>query len=236
MPGRKLMFNRTIVVVLFYLSIVIIGIAGHSNAFTPFSGGTASSPSITVAKGDIISNNGSTEAVLSVGSDDQVLTADSAAPNGVAWKTASGGGGSAPVGSAELGDCKFSLLSTTDFTSIHGAGWVRMEGQSIVGTDLATTYSITSLPDAVSNGAFFRQLGGNSSTLRAFQDDLLESHSHSLSQTATDGLRTSGGSTVFAWGNPSASSTTLNSTTSTSGGSETRPKNIALNFYCKVSN
>ena len=44
-------------------------------------------------KGDLLVHNGSNSDRLPVGSDDEVLTADSTAPNGVSWKTGGGGGG-----------------------------------------------------------------------------------------------------------------------------------------------
>lgn len=48
----------------------------------------------TTTKGDIIVNNGSDNIRLAVGSNDQVLTADSAQASGVKWATPSTGGGS----------------------------------------------------------------------------------------------------------------------------------------------
>lgn len=47
----------------------------------------------TTTKGDVVVHNGTTDVRLAVGTDGQVLEADSAAPEGVAWKTAAGGGG-----------------------------------------------------------------------------------------------------------------------------------------------
>ena len=51
---------------------------------------TATAVSPTTSKGDLEINNGSGVARLAVGTNDQVLTADSTAPNGVAWKDAGG--------------------------------------------------------------------------------------------------------------------------------------------------
>lgn len=156
-----------------------------------------------------------------------------------------------------IGDCKFSVLSDDDFNKIHSGSWVRLAGQSLAGTDIANRFGITSFPDAVSNGAFIRQQGGNSAALRTFQDDA----------TAVNGLGTNSDGAHnhvdgFAWqgfGRWGSGGTGINSERSSQGGvwnstdgaltstngshshsvtssdSETRPKNIALNFYCLVS-
>jgi hypothetical protein len=49
----------------------------------------------TTNKGDLIVNDGVSNVRLAVGTDTQVLTADSTAPNGIKW--AAGGGGASPL-------------------------------------------------------------------------------------------------------------------------------------------
>lgn len=52
---------------------------------------------VGTTKGDLLVHNGSTYVRLPVGSNDQVLTADSAQAAGVKWAAGGGGGGGAPV-------------------------------------------------------------------------------------------------------------------------------------------
>tara|TARA_R110000868_G_C10972548_1_gene770412 strand:- start:5960 stop:8032 length:2073 start_codon:yes stop_codon:yes gene_type:complete len=144
-----------------------------------------------------------------------------------------------------LGDCKYSLLSTTDFNTENEGQWVRLEGQSLTGTDIDTKFGVNSLPDAVSNGAFIRQNGGNSGALRAFQDDAtavnglsnvgVGNHTHTsyINYSSGGGGVQYNASGISAYsaiqtGGAGAHNHSLN------GDSETRPKNISLNFYCLV--
>lgn len=146
---------------------------------------------------------------------------------------------------ARVGDCKYSLLDEADFNSENSGNWVRLEGQSISGSDLDTKFGIASLPDAVSNGAFIRQVGGNSGSLRVFQDDQNESHNHNLGMdtfgvaSSAVGLKAAGGGIVGFGTGLAIEYRTTNAESEAmiqpSGGNETRPKNIALNFYCMVS-
>ena len=47
----------------------------------------------------------------------------------------------------QIGDVKFSMLNEAQFQSLHGPTWVRAQGQSIAGSDLAVEFGITSLDD-----------------------------------------------------------------------------------------
>lgn len=157
-----------------------------------------------------------------------------------------------------LGDCKYSILSETDFNSIHSGSWVRLEGQSIAGSDIDTRFGINALPDAVSNGAFIRQVGGLSGELRAFQDDktatpnsnftgstnVSGNHQHEETIGTINLFGTGNSGLIGTYGNSSSGARDLtagngnhsHTVTITGGGdNETAPKNIALNFYCLIS-
>lgn len=65
---------------------IVDGGTGHATAVTAFD---ALSPLTT--KGDLVTFNGTNNVRLGVGTNDYVLTADSTATNGIAWKAATGG-------------------------------------------------------------------------------------------------------------------------------------------------
>ena len=131
----------------------------------------------------------------------------------------------------QIGDCKMSLLDTTAFNQLHTGSWVRMEGQSIAGSQLETIGGFSTMPDAVSNGAFFRQVGGNSGALRAYQADDNKSHTHTQIIDASTGTSTAYlGESTRASTSPDYTLTNINA----SGGVEARPKNFAMNFYCRI--
>ncbi len=145
---------------------------------------------------------------------------------------------------ARVGDCKYSLLDHADFNAENAGNWVRLEGQSIAGTDLDSKYGIATLPDAVSNGAFFRQVGGNSAGLRAFQEDAIRNITGKYSGGRGLVVPTPSGAFGFDSVNNTAGpnngqSSEINFNFDASRvvptANENRPKNIALNFYCLVS-
>lgn len=142
-----------------------------------------------------------------------------------------------------LGDCKYSILDETQFNSIHSGSWVRLEGQSISGSDIANRFGITTLPDAVSNGAFIRQVGGNSAAIRTFQDDAIRNITGNFrvhgdaSATASGAFTKTADVVLDTWGSGGGDTDRINFNAANvvPTANENRPKNIALNFYCLVS-
>ena len=122
------------------------------------------------------------------------------------------------------------------------AGWVAADGSAVnrVGTyaalfaAISTTYgagdgsTTFALPDL--RGYFVRGSGINgdlteAGTFGAKQADELKSHTHTYSDAGVSQTGLTGGPTPFA--SPETTSRTTNAT----GGTETRPKNIAM-LYC----
>lgn len=149
----------------------------------------------------------------------------------------------------KLGDCKWSLLDHADFNSENSGQWVRLEGQSISGSAVDTRFGISTLPNGVSNGAFLRMQGGNSAAMRTFQDHadqaitgtlrggtanlingIFESASgaFSVSDIRNDGANNLAGDPYYVQAN-------FNSANVVQTANESRPKNIALNFYCLIN-
>jgi hypothetical protein len=79
--------------------------------------GGGSSPLTT--KGDVYTHDGSTDARLAVGSDGQVLTADSAAANGIKWATPSGGGTATHVGAKVTRESSNQSVSANTDTAVE---------------------------------------------------------------------------------------------------------------------
>jgi len=109
----------------------------------------------TTTKGDIIVNNGSITTRLAIGSNDQVLTADSGEATGVKWATASGGGG-ATTGSFSYSNNISSASNITglvfDKASIRGADiFVTTFTDSTFG-DKATVSTIHCITDGTNWG------------------------------------------------------------------------------------
>jgi hypothetical protein len=89
--------------------------------------------------------------------------------------------------SGAVGDIKHSILNPTQFALVNGDCWVPMDGRNIAGSKLATTFSITNLPDG--GGMFLRaqefsNSGNNdpdrdsNSPIASFQEQSFASHNH----------------------------------------------------------
>jgi len=146
--------------------------------------------------------------------------------------------------SGTLGDVKYSVLGPKAFAKENGNGWVILEGQKIDGTGtelkeskLFKEYHIRILPDV--RGVFIRcqNLQRDAKTgdpdgdrdITKLQPDLIRRHSHSI--PTVNGNTDDGGGIFNSRGNKKRNITLSDST----GGAETRPKNIALFTYVKIN-
>lgn len=153
----------------------------------------------------------------------------------------------------QIGDVKQSVLTTTQFSGIHGDCWRLMDGSSIVGSDLSNLTGKQNVPNATTEGTFFRQLPqGSDRTIGDFQADENKEHNHIQSphfHYDSTGYGGGGywGSTQLGAGNSffnhsdgfASNANKTNSVTAinqNSGGAESRPKNISLNFFIKINN
>lgn len=132
-----------------------------------------------------------------------------------------------------IGEIKISLLKPEDFRAVYGTAWVLMDGSTQVSSDFAKMTGMNRLPDA--RGAFLRMHNNgrndgyqnpDNKELGDFQADEFRSHTHSLASS----IQGNYAKNDFYSGPKSGGSTT-----GAAGGNETRPKNITVNYYVKVS-
>ncbi len=146
----------------------------------------------------------------------------------------------AALGSAgALGDIVASLLTPAQFQMERGAGWVLCDGSSVVGTKFGTKYwAGNTLPDL--RGQFLRGFnngrkdsyadpdGDMKHPLGAQQDDQFRQHPHTIPAPV-------GGGSIPGGIQPVITGFAGNTSTGFTGGDETRPRNVAVNFYCRVN-
>lgn len=146
-----------------------------------------------------------------------------------------------------VGDVKYSILEPEKFVKENGEGWVLMQGQDIKGTDLWKLTGIETLPDA--RGVFIR--GANikrkpeegdpdvNRQIGSYQADSFKKHSHPVGPLNLGwNIEGNGGphrietdDGAGSWANYD-----VKQTAEDVGGDETRPRNINLYTYIKVSN
>ena len=148
----------------------------------------------------------------------------------------------------EVGTIKQSLLKPTVFNATHKGVWVLLNGQELTTkTELFQILKKNSelniltqrdgkyyLPNAL--GTFIRcsNYDGNGEDpdktrlVGSFQNEEFKSHTHDYQSSATKSVSGSGSKSPFAW-DPAGY------TTGATGGVETRPKNISMFTYIKVS-
>ena len=137
----------------------------------------------------------------------------------------------------QVGEVKTSLLNPDEFQDKYGDVWVLMDGREVDGSDFMQLTSLSSIPDA--RGKFLRMInhGANGENYDvedrepgSYQKDALRSHDHK-----TEGEFT--GVTSGSWnqGHALGYQGRYNTKSATTGGKETRPKNIGVNFYIKIN-
>lgn len=139
------------------------------------------------------------------------------------------------LGSAgALGDVVASLLTPAQFQVQRGPGWVLCDGSALGTTALGKITGAKNLPDL--RGQFLRGFNngrndgmgdadGDAHALGAFQADQFASHTHTMGGVVQVPLLPGGGVLTPGGQVPTGSV----------GGNETRPRNVAVNFYCRVN-
>ena len=143
--------------------------------------------------------------------------------------------------SAPIGDIKHSMLTPAQFSDENLGEWVLCDGRSCAGSAYQATTGNILVPDAVTQGAFLRQRTGIR-VLGSYEADDIGFHSHGQRAGGSGGGNTpmvapagQGGTVVGTMTNSLAASTSRHIFTDAAGGSETKPKNVAVNFFIKIN-
>ena len=144
----------------------------------------------------------------------------------------------------KLGDVKSSMLTLAEFQAEHLGEWRLMDGASCVGTAYATLKGVTTVPNATTDGTFLRQAKAGRA-LGSFEADENKSHNHTQNATAYNVNAVIGGiyfrnTNRVSAGMDTSVGSIANYTVNTNamnvdGGTETKPKNVAVNFFIKVN-
>lgn len=136
----------------------------------------------------------------------------------------------------KVGDVVESLLDEVQFQNERNSTWVLADGRNVAGSKFENITNMSNVPDA--RGMFLRgkNNGRNDGledpagerNLGDFQNDEFKSHTHSLPNLTSD----SGSSTD---GPNTPNDGTVENSTGATGGDETRPKNIAVNYFIKIN-
>jgi microcystin-dependent protein len=166
---------------------------------------------------------------LGTGAEGQVITSDGA--TGFVWGygVPSGAVMSFAMSSIPSGwlKCNGALVSRTTYANLFSA-----IGTTYGAGDGSTTFQLPEL-----RGEFIRGWDDSRGidpgrVFGGFQDEEIQSHTHDLTQDATDeaGFQ----STEGYWSRSSSLLASMTNTTTATGGDETRPRNIALMYCIKV--
>lgn len=147
--------------------------------------------------------------------------------------------------SQPVGSIVASMLTEAQFQGINGSDWVLADGRSVAGTIYETATGSSTVPDlrgmalrGKNNGrSDGNQDPGGERALGNFQNDAMQGHFHGITTYSTN---LGGGSLPgTAQNTPQSTSTGAAITDGVNGtprtASETRVKNIAVNYFIKVS-
>ena len=145
--------------------------------------------------------------------------------------------------SAPIGAVQHSMLTLVQYQAENLGTWMLMDGASCAGTAYHTLTGNATVPDATTSGTFLRQASVGRS-LGSFEADGNKAHSHTQNATAYNVNAAIGGIYFRNTNRVSAGMDTItgsiaNYTVNTNamnqdGGTETKPKNVAVNFFIKV--
>lgn len=137
---------------------------------------------------------------------------------------------------SHIGEIRSAMVTESVFQQQTHAGWVLADGRNVSGSTFATLTGSSNIPDL--RGIYLRgkdhgrgQNPDGDLAVGTFQDDTFLSHGHTIG-TNTNG---SGGSSVMTTGLPNTNPSASFILSSSSGGNETRPKSVTVNFFIRIN-
>lgn len=162
--------------------------------------------------------------------------------------------------SGNIGDVKASMLTLAQFQAINGVNWVLADGSSAAGTTYAAITGASNVPDM--RGQFLRgknngRVDGNQDpsgerALGVLQADQMQGHGHAYYSNQNFNIGGNAGyarvprqtginadlqsaDVVNTSNTPIREPTTNGSNGTPRTGNETRPRNVAVNYFIKVN-
>lgn len=142
---------------------------------------------------------------------------------------------------AEIGSVRKTMQDPASYNNENMGTWILMDGSSCAGSSYEAKFGTSVVPDAYSEGAFFRQAKSDR-TLGTSEEDAFQGHFHGqvnnyrLAYTHTSGTLSGNDWYTIQNGNNITGPITDNVNGTPRTASETRPKNIAVNYMIKVNN
>lgn len=135
-----------------------------------------------------------------------------------------------------------SVLAEKDFQQANGDGWALCQGQSIAGSKLADATGAKTVPDL--RGVFLRgRNDGRFPTtgktavaeheLGAYTPDSVGPHQHKIMVPGEESQPA--GADISSTISPHAAVEESSLVRSYDGATETQPKNVTVNYYCKIN-
>jgi hypothetical protein len=152
-----------------------------------------------------------------------------------------------PVSDGKIGDIRYSILNPQKFIQTHGSGWVLMDGRNINNSNLFQFIGMVNLPDA--RGVFIRGMNigrdvtnGDAEGDRSvgqYQADGVKRHQHGFSDAWFAEVNCGHGNILGSRSSDGDNMKCEDHDITDNGVGlidETRPRNISLYVYVKISN
>ena len=145
-----------------------------------------------------------------------------------------------------IGSIKMAMLTEAQMQAQAGETWVLADGRSVVGSDYATFFGVTNIPDfrglftrMKDNGAGIDETGDPA--LASYENDNVPYHTHPVSVNLNNAIRntysfgaasgTGERTPIDTFTNPVFVQVTVNP----DGAGDCRPRNMTVNFFIKIN-